>query len=153
MKGRKKKPDAVKKAQGTFQPCRASNTSETQSKEELEFIDWTSEDPQTYFAVIKEHLEEIGLDSRTYSMLATLAAHRCADYASARNKRESSGGCVVESANVQGEMLLRRNPADVAVGEAVRDVRSVLTEFFLTPSTVGKSLKDKEPAQQGFGGL
>ena len=150
-KGRKKLPDKIKEGRGTAQKCRAANTDLVQSKEELEYIDWASEDPRAYFDAIRDNLIEIGLNSRSYSLLVSATAQRCADLAKARNARDSVG-IVIEATNVNGDVLLRRHPADNAIGEAFKDVRSALTEFRLTPSKIGQSLK-KDDGDQGFGGL
>lgn len=151
-KGRKKLPDVIKIGKGTFQKCRSSNTGPAQSKDELEYIDWSSEDPRDYFDAIKRELAGIGLNSRSYSLLVSSTAQRCADLAKARNARDAVG-LVIETTNVNGDALLRRHPADTAIGEAFKDVRSALTEFRLTPSKIGQTMKDDEGKQHGFGGL
>lgn len=149
-KGRKKIPDAVKEARGTARPDRASSTDVSQSDAALEYIDWSDENPRTYFDAIKSSLSEIGLDSNSYSLLVSATAQRCADLAMARNARNERG-LLIESTNVQGESLLRRNPADSAIGEAFKDIRSALTEFRLTPSKIGQTLKQN--TEEGFGAL
>lgn len=150
-KGRKKIPDKVKEGRGTDQKCRSANTGVAQADDELEYIDWTSEDPLVYFAAIKRDLSDIGLNSRSYSLLVSSTAQRCADLAKARNARDING-IVVEAKNLNGDVLLRRHPADSAIGEAFKDVRSALTEFKLTPSKIGQTIKENE-SQKGFGAL
>jgi hypothetical protein len=151
-KGRKKIPDALKVIKGTFQPCRAANTDAVQSDDELEYIDFKSENPRDYFEAIKAELAEIGLNSRSYSMLVSSTAQRCADLAIARNARDAVG-LVLETTTQNGDTMLRRHPADTAVGEAFKDIRSALTEFRLTPSKIGTALKKEPEKNVGFGGL
>lgn len=130
-KGRKKIPDVIKIGKGTFQPCRSAKTAETQSSEELRLVKWESEDPQDYFDILKDSLTELQLNSDSYSLLVSLTAYRCADMARIRAEGGNEG----------------------AISNAFKDIRSALTEFRLTPSSIGSVAKKKEHEKQGFGGL
>jgi len=130
-KGRKKIPDVIKIGKGTFQPCRSAKTAEKQSSEELRLVKWESENPQDYFDILKDSLAELQLDSDSYSLLVSLTAYRCADMARIRAEGGNEG----------------------AISNAFKDIRSALTEFKLTPSSIGTVPKKEAPKQQGFGGL
>lgn len=152
-KGRKKLPDTLKIVQGTFRKHRGK-TSDAQAADAMVAPVSLSEAAQRHFETLRERVAVLGLDSATYSEALTLAAMRMEEidiYSAAINEH----GAVVLAPTVAGGELLRPNPAVAMRNEAMRHLQSLLAEFGLTPSSIGRvGVKKKgEPKQQGFGGL
>lgn len=152
MKGRKKLPDALKVVQGTFRKHRASGDC-GQDETPMTAPENLSEAAQVHFAVLKDSVAELGLDSSTFNVVLALAAERMAEIDEC-NVIIAAHGRVIESVTEAGNVLLRANPAVVQRTEAMRHLQSLLAEFGLTPTSaarVGMKKKDKRP--QGFSDL
>lgn len=113
-----------------------------------------SDAAQKHFETLRGRIAELGLDSATYSEALTLAAMRMEEidvYSAAILEH----GVVIKAPTVTGGELLRPNPAVAMRNEAMRHLQSLLAEFGLTPSSIGRvGAKKKGPEkQQGFGGL
>ncbi|NCC05010.1 MAG: P27 family phage terminase small subunit [Proteobacteria bacterium] len=155
MKGRKKLPDQLKLVQGTFRPHRA-NAGCGQSETPLTASSNLSEAAQVHFAVLKDSVAELGLDSSTYNVVLALAAERMAEIDEC-NAIIAAHGRVIESVTEVGNTLLRANPAVVQRTEAMRHLQSLLAEFGLTPSSTGrigvKKMQDHASRAKGFADL
>ena len=152
-RGRKKLPDTLKVVQGTFRPHRGK-TADAQSPDAMVAPESLSEAAQKHFETLRGRIAELGLDSATYSEALTLAAMRMEEidvYSAAILEH----GAVIKAPTVAGGELLRPNPAVAMRDGAMRHLQSLLAEFGLTPSSIGRvGVKKKgEPKQQGFGGL
>lgn len=152
-KGRKKLPDALKVVQGTFRKHRGK-TSDAQAADAMVAPESLSEVAMKHFETLRERIAVLGLDSATYSEALALAAMRMEEidiYSAAINEH----GAVVLAPTVAGGELLRPNPAVAMRDGAMRHLQSLLAEFGLTPSSIGRvgAKKKGEPKQQGFGGL
>lgn len=152
-KGRKKLPDTLKIVQGTFRKHRGK-TSDAQAADAMVASESLSEAAHKHFETLRERIAVLGLDSATYSEALTLAAMRMEEidiYSAAINEH----GAVVLAPTVAGGELLRPNPAVAMRNDAMRHLQSLLAEFGLTPSSIGRVgvKKNGEAKQQGFGGL
>jgi P27 family predicted phage terminase small subunit len=153
-KGRKKLPDQLKVISGTFQKCRSSKSGERQNDEPMEAPEGLSEGALKHFETLRWRIALLGLDSSTYTEVLTLAAMRLEEI-DACNQAIVDHGALIMAKTVTGGELLRANPAVSMRNEAMRHLQSLLAEFGLSPSSIGKvGAKKKEPEKkQGFGGL
>ena len=152
-KGRKKLPDQLKVISGTFQKCRASK-SDGQDAQPMAAPDTLSEGALKHFEILRGRIAQLGLDSSTYTEVLTLAAMRM-DEIDVCNEAVKDYGALISTKTVTGGELLRANPAVTMRNEAMRHLQSLLAEFGLSPSSIGRvGVKKKEPEKkQGFGGL
>ena len=152
-KGRKKLPDTLKVVQGTFRKHRGK-TADSQDEAPMVAPESLSEAAQKYFETLRERIAVLGLDSATYSEALTLAAMRMEEIA-ACSAAILEHGSVVLADTQAGNALLRPNPAVAMRCAAMRHLQSLLAEFGLTPSSIGRvGVKKKDSTkQQGFGGL
>lgn len=152
-KGRKKLPDQLKVVQGTFRKHRGK-TADSQDEASMVAPVGLSEAAQMHFETLRNRVAVLGLDSATYSEAMTLAAMRMAEIDECTAAIHEHGAVVLAPTTTGGE-LLRPNPAVAMRNEAMRHLQSLLAEFGLTPSSIGRvGAKKKGPEkQQGFGGL
>lgn len=152
-KGRKKLPDTLKVVQGTFRKHRGK-TADSQDETSMVAPGGLSEVAQRHFETLLERIAVLGLDSATYSEALTLAAMRMEEIGTC-NALIADHGAVVMADTQAGNTMLRPNPAVAMRNEAMRHLQSLLAEFGLTPSSIGRvGAKKKGPEkQQGFGGL
>ena len=153
-KGRKKLPDQLKVISGTFQKCRSSKSGERQDDSPMEAPETLSEGALKHFETLRGRIAALGLDSSTYTEVLTLAAMRM-DEIAACNQSINDHGALISTKTVSGDSMLRANPAVSMRNEAMRHLQSLLAEFGLTPSSIGRvGVKKKDPEKkQGFGGL
>ena len=153
-KGRKKLPDQLKVISGTFQKCRSSKSGERQNDAPMEAPEGLSEGALRHFETLRGRIAQLGLDSSTYTEVLTLAAMRLEEI-DVCNHAINDHGALIMAKTVTGGELLRANPAVSMRNEAMRHLQSLLAEFGLSPSSIGKvGAKKKEPEKnQGFGGL
>ena len=152
-RGRKKIPDTLKVVQGTFRKHRGK-TADSQDEAAMVAPESLSDAAKGHFETLRGRIAALGLDSATYSEALTLAAMRMEEidiYSEAIKEH----GAVVLAPTVAGGELLRPNPAVTMRDGAMRHLQSLLAEFGLTPSSIGRvgAKKKGEPKQQGFGGL
>lgn len=152
-RGRKKLPDTLKVVQGTFRKHRGK-TADSQDEAAMVAPEGLSEAAKSHFETLRARIAFLGLDSATYSEALALAAMRMEEI-DAYTDAIAEHGAVVLTPTVAGGELLRPNPAVAMRNEAMRHLQSLLAEFGLTPSSIGRvGVKKKEPEKkQGFGGL
>ena len=153
-KGRKKLPDQLKVISGTFQKCRSAKSAERQDDGPMEAPASISECALRHFETLRGRIASLGLDSSTYTEVLVLAAMRLEEI-DVCNAAIRDHGALILAKTVTGGELLRANPAVTMRNEAMRHLQSLLAEFGLSPSSIGKvGVKKKEPEKkQGFGGL
>ena len=153
-KGRKKIPDQLKVISGTFQKCRGSKSGERQDDAPMEAPEGLSEGALKHFETLRGRLASLALDSSTYTEVLTLAAMRLEEIDMCIDAI-SEHGALIMAKTMAGSDLLRANPAVAMRNEAMRHLQSLLAEFGLSPSSIGRvGVKKKEPEKkQGFGGL
>jgi phage terminase small subunit len=147
--GRKKLPDQMKVVKGTFRKGRSVSVADRQSPDGMTAPEWLPEPCLSYFERLRGLVALVGLDSDSYSILLAQAAMRLAEI-DACNRDIAVHGRVT-----RGDSFARTNPAVSQLNEATRHLQSLLAEFGLTPSSIGKiQVKRKEADKnQGFGGL
>lgn len=152
-RGRKKLPDTLKVVQGTFRKHRGK-TADSQDEAPMTAPESLSDAAKDHFETLRGRIAALGLDSATYSEALALAAMRMEEI-DAYTAAIAEHGAVVLAPTVAGGELLRPNPAVTMRDGAMRHLQSLLAEFGLTPSSIGRvGVKKKgEPKQQGFGGL
>ena len=152
-KGRKKLPDQLKLIRGTLQKCRASGASGGQDETTMTAPEGLSEAARVHFAALRESVAQLGLDSATFTETLALAAGRMEEIDEC-NVIIAEHGRIIETVTEAGSVLLRANPAVTMRDSAMRHLQSLLAEFGLTPSSIGRvGAKKKDVAPKGFGGL
>lgn len=154
-KGRKKLPDQLKVVQGTFQKCRSAKTAERHDESSAVAPSTLSEAAFAHFETLRARIAGLGLDSATYSEALTLAAMRMEEIDACNADIALHGRVIMSETDRGGQPILRANPAVTMRNEAMRHLQSLLAEFGLTPSSIGRvGVKKKDNTkQQGFGGL
>lgn len=148
MAGRKATPDIVKEAKGTNQKCRERKVSLKQAPGGIRAPEWLRKDAMKYFEAIRNELDLIGLNSRTYSLIAAMAASRQIEIENCNLDIETNG------TKIENGTLIRINPSVTQLNEAMRHLQSLSTELGLTATAVGRVGKIKEEKDPtGFGGL
>ena len=151
--GRKKLPDQLKVISGTFQKCRASKSGDAQDAQPMAAPDTLSEGALKHFEILRGRIALLGLDSSTYTEVLTLAAMRLEEIDQC-DLLITEHGRIIETVTEAGSLFLRANPAVTMRNEAMRHLQSLLAEFGLTPSSVGRVVgKKKDTTPKGFGGL
>ena len=152
-RGRKKLPDTLKVVQGTFRKHRGS-TADAQAPDEMAAPDGLSECALRHFETLRQRVAVLGLDSATYTEMLVLAARRM-EAIDICDAHIAEHGDIVATPTVAGDTLLRENPAVKMRDRAMDRLQSLLAEFGLSPSSIGRvGVKKKEPEKQkGFGGL
>lgn len=153
-KGRKKLPDALKVVQGTFRKHRGK-TADSQDETAMVAPANMSDAEVAHFSRLVSKVEVLGLNSETYTDALVLAAKRLVEIEDCEQLIELHGRVIESETDRGGQPILRPNPAVTMRNEAMRHLQSLLAEFGLTPSSIGRvGAKKKGPEkQQGFGGL
>ena len=153
-KGRKKIPDQLKVISGTFQKCRGSKAVDRHDDTPMDAPEALPDGVLKHFETLRTRTASLGLDSATYTEVLVLAAMRMLEIELC-TQAIADHGALVMTKTMSGSDLLRANPAVGMRNEAMRHLQSLLAEFGLTPSSIGRvGVKKKgEPKQQGFGGL
>lgn len=153
-KGRKKKPDALKVIQGTFQPCRASWSAGRQDGSPMQAPANVTPEVLAYFELLRSRVDVLKLASATFTEMLVMAAMHMADI-DIFNKALANDGYFIDTPTAHGTTMLRPHPAITARAAAMRHLQALLKEFGLSPSDIGrvggKSGDDKQ--KQGFGAL
>lgn len=154
-KGRKKIPDQLKVISGTFQKCRSSKSGERQDESPMTAPASMSDAAKAHFDMLLSRVTALGLNSSTYTEILALAAERMEEIDECRESIKLHGRVIESETDRGGNPILRPNPAVTMKNEAMRHLQSLLAEFGLSPSSIGKvGVKKKEPEKkQGFGGL
>lgn len=152
-RGRKKLPDTLKVVQGTFRKHRGK-TADSQDEAAMVAPEGLSEAAKAHFETLRARIAFLGLDSATYTEMLVLAARRM-EAIDICDAHIAEHGDIVATPTVAGDTLLRENPAVKMRDRAMDRLQSLLAEFGLSPSSIGRvGVKKKEPEKkQGFGGL
>ena len=148
--GRKRKPDAQKVVQGTFQKCRSNPDAPTAPDDLPVAPDSMPLTECEHFNRLVAILEGMGLASAADVDALGMAAKRLAEI-DACDCEIAENGAVVDTTNTRGERMLRGNPAVRMRSEAMRHLQSLLAEFGLTPAARSKvSAKKAAPKTSAF---
>lgn len=152
MKGRKQKPEHLKVLEGTFRKDRKNNDAPEKNQAPMTPPFWLPENCLCYFNVIKERMETHKLGSASWTEAAAALAIRIREIQDC-NEIIAEQGSVYKSEivsdkpemNEQGVMhypkkiLIKGHPAVTQRSEALRHLQALLSEFGLTPASIGKT--------------
>lgn len=113
-----------------------------------------SDAARAHFEMLLDRVTALGLNSSTYTEILALAAERMEEIDECKEAIKLHGRVIVRNRPWR-QSDLRANPAVTMKNEAMRHLQSLLAEFGLSPSSIGKvGVKKKDPEKkQGFGGL
>jgi P27 family predicted phage terminase small subunit len=157
-RGRKTKPGNIKVIQGTFRDDRANPNAPDPSGEIPRSPSWLPPEAREYFGILKERLDTYGLASKTHTEMLAMAAQRLAEIDLLNQIILQEGNTYKQYViNKEGESLVNMIKGHPAVGqrnEAMRHLQSLLSEFGLSPASVGKvSIKDNKRQKSGWEGF
>ena len=147
--GRRKIPDFIKLVNGTQKKCRIDNSAQIQDQAGMVAPSWLPEECLGYFEGLRAKVETLGLNSDTYTDGLAMAAMRIGQIEECTAEIKRLGRVII------GDTFARANPAVAQLSDAMRHYQSLLAEFGLTPSSVGKvgAKKNAVSEDKGFGGL
>jgi len=146
--GRKRLPDHIKVLKGTQRKDRQAGEG-IQSTEPLIPPLFMTKAALPYFECLRDELNRVGLNSRTYSMVVGITAMRMLEIDECNRLIERDGQ------TLQGENLLRLNPSVRQRNDASRHLQSLLAEIGLTASAgarIATKVKPRGPSG-GFDNL
>ena len=119
--------------------------------------EWLETAALPHFSTLLGRISALKLDSATYTEDLAMAATRVAEI-EACNEEIKTRGRVIETSKDEGGSMLRANPAVAMRNEAMRHLQSLLAEFGLSPSSIGRASgakTEKKPSsqQKSFGAL
>jgi P27 family predicted phage terminase small subunit len=162
--GRKVIPIDIKKAKGTYQPCRDREVAPPSNKKPVP-PSWLNARAKQIFHNMVKRLAEIHLDSATYTEAIALLSSRLEeverfdkilnegmpieieDPETKEKKMVMSNGYVYSTHNSYGDAILKENPAVALREKAFRHVHTLLTEFGLTGASAQKVGKPKDKSK------
>ena len=138
MAGRKRKPDKTKEAQGTTQKCR-TNTNPPKPKLGMPNPpNWLRDTAKDYFRSIAQHLDAMQLAFPAHLEMLALLSMRMEQVQRLTLYLEENGDSH-ESANPKtGQVMIRAYPEVALLNEAARHAQALLSEFGLSPASMGK---------------
>lgn len=140
--GRKKKPVQAKVLKGTFRPDRENPNMPAQASDGMKAPEWLPRGALEYFGVLKSRLEELGLNSRTFTedlAMAALCAYEierltvvieCA-------AKEGIAPTYETKSRVEG-LIIKDHPAVNQRLKYIKQYDSLLANFGLNPSAIQK---------------
>lgn len=114
-----------------------------------------SDAANAHFDMLLARITTLGLNSSTYTEVLALAAERMEEIDECKEAIRLHGRVIESETDRGSNPILRANPAVTMKNEAMRHLQSLLAEFGLSPSSIGRvAVKKKETdKKQGFGGL
>lgn len=135
--GRKRLPDHLKIVKGTAQPCRMNPNAPTPSGNLPEPPAWLSERAAEWFLKTVAILDGMGIASADHVDMLSLAAARYDEILDCQAVIEDLGR-VYTVITISGSLQFKARPEVAMKNEAMRHLQSLLAEFGLSPSSVGK---------------
>ena len=133
-RGRPRKPRALKIIDGTYRSDREPKIPlqpDTRRPKPARYLDTRG---KQIFESMVVKLEDLGLASATYTEALNLLCLKLWEVEHFREKLRE--GYTYQSKNVRGESVLKTRPEVELLKSAVRDAKSLLVEFGLTPSSM-----------------
>ncbi|UCG30032.1 MAG: phage terminase small subunit P27 family [candidate division WOR-3 bacterium] len=138
-KGRKPKPTALHKAQGTYQPVRHANKFEADGTPSAPTIQSANE---TFEYLVKK-LDDLGVVAEIDAMALQMLADAWEDYQVARNVIKEQGP-TYSTTTAQGDLMWRPRPEVLMMNQAWTKVEKMMVQFGLTASSRAKiSVEEK----------
>ena len=132
-KGRKPKPTALHKAQGTYQPVRHANKLEADgipSQPSVQSADDT-------FEWLVKKLDDLGVVAEIDAIALQMLADAWEDYQSARNVIKENGP-TYSTTTAQGDLMWRPRPEVLMMNQSWAKVEKMMIQFGLTASSRAK---------------
>ena len=138
-KGRKPKPTALHKAQGTYQPVRHANKLEVAGTPSQPTIQSANE---TFDWLVKK-LDDMGVVAEVDGMALQMLADAWEDYQVHRNVIKEHGPTYATT-TAQGDTMWRPRPEVLMMNQAWTKVEKMMVQFGLTASSRAKiSVEEK----------
>lgn len=150
--GRPRKPDHLKVVSGTAQKCRMNPDAPEAPKDAPEAPLWLSGRAAEIFAGLSATIYGMGYLSSADQHVIAMAASRLEEVEIATARIEDEGR-TYETANAQGERMIRPNPMVAQRSEAMRHAHSLLSELGLTPAARSKVSSGKKAEENPFAAL
>lgn len=150
MKGRKSKPEGMKKLEGTQNPTRDNKNKPKAEPNLPKPPSWLNKKGKEAYRNLAKDLERMGVTSKEDTHMLSIV---CQAYGELIELKEwlNKNGMVYETTTDRGAMARKKNPeAELAVTKE-RFVTSKLTEFGMSPSSREKVSKVAE--SEGESGL
>lgn len=135
--GRPRKPDHLKIVGGTAQPCRLNPNAPVPSKALPAPPAWLSERAAEWFLATLAILDGMGIASADHVDMLSLAASRYDEVLDCTAVVEDLGRTYT-TVSMTGSITFKARPEVSMRNEAMRHLQSLLSEFGLSPSAVGK---------------
>jgi len=132
-KGRKPKPTALHKAQGTYQPVRHANKLEAGGIPTAPSIQSAND---TFDWLVKK-LDDLGVVAEVDAMALQMLADAWEDYQSARSVVKEQGPTYATT-TAQGDMMWRPRPEVLMMNQSWAKVEKMMVQFGLTASSRAK---------------
>jgi len=129
-KGRKPKPTALHKAQGTYQPVRHANKLEASGIPTAPSIQSADD---TFEWLVKK-LDNLGVVAEVDAMALQMLADAWEDYQSARAVVKEQGPTYATT-TAQGDMMWRPRPEVLMMNQSWAKVEKMMVQFGLTASS------------------
>lgn len=143
--GRKVVPINIKKAKGTYRPCREKEVTPPSTSKPIPPV-WLNPRAKQIFRHMVKRLGVIGLASATYTEAIALLSSRMEEV-ERFDKMLNDGnenGYVYKTTNSYGDDVLKEHPAVALREKAARHVHALLVEFGLTGASAQKVGTKKE---------
>ena len=138
-KGRKPKPTAIHKAQGTYQPVRHANKLEAEGTPSTPTVQSANE---TFEYLVKK-LDDLGVVAEVDAMALQMLADAWEDYQVARNVIKEQGP-TYSTTTAQGDLMWRPRPEVLMMNQSWAKVEKMMVQFGLTASSRAKiSVEEK----------
>lgn len=149
--GRPRVPDYLKVVKGTAQPSRMNKNAPTPSKALPEPPGYLSDRAQEIFREITTICLGLGMASADHSAMQGLIAVRMEEVEILYDLINSPQiGRVYITTNTMGDKVFKSRPEVAQMNSAIRHLQSLLSEFGLSPSAVGKISRTPERDQNEF---
>lgn len=135
--GRKRKPDHLKIVAGTAQPSRMNPNAPQPSAALPEPSEWLSPRAAEWFRRTVAILDGMGIASADHVDMLSLAATRYDEVLDCTAVIEDLGRTYF-AVNMMGQKVPKARPEVAMRNDAMRHLQSLLAEFGLSPSSVGK---------------
>lgn len=148
-KGRKALPTGLKVIKGTFRKDRVPDGMPDADIDGMKAPAWLPPEAVEHFGVFKSRVEALGLNSKTFTEVAALAALRMSEIEKLTEIIKSDGP-VYESVDDGGKLLKKSHPAVSQRSEAARHLQGLLSEFGLSPAAIQKIGGGKKEKKSAF---
>lgn len=149
-RGRKKSPVTVKATRGTLRADRMPENMPEPIKESMSYALQFDENVNRYFEFLRGIIAGMGNDSSSFGVALSLAALCMADIDKCNQDIRHDGEYYI-SGDGKGKVMKRMHPAFARRKDAMSQLRSLLSEFGLTPAAIQKVGGGEKSTDNPFG--